>query len=176
MLYCRATTRFDWRYLRATERIDLRDVWESDLPLFFDFQLDPEANQMAAFTAKDPTDKAAFLGHWGKILSDNTITNQTILSEGKVVGHVASYTDQEFGKPEVTYWIGREYWGIGIATEALLRFLDRVKTRPIYARAAKDNVASLRVLQKCGFEIVSEGRGFANARGKEVEELVLRLG
>ena len=159
-----------------TGRIELGDVAESDLPLFFGFQLDPEANQMAAFTAKDPTDKAAFHDHWKRIRSDNTITNQTVLSEGKVVGHVASYTDQETGKPEVTYWIGREHWGKGIATEALLRFLGMVKTRPIYARAAKDNFASLRVLQKCGFEIVSEGRGFANARGKEIEELVPGLG
>ena len=29
----------------------LRDVVEDDLPLFFDYQLDPGANHMAAFTA-----------------------------------------------------------------------------------------------------------------------------
>src|SRR5437762_1977734 len=32
----------------------LRDVVEADLPVFFDFQLDPGANNMAAFTARDP--------------------------------------------------------------------------------------------------------------------------
>ena len=55
---------------------------------------------------------------------------------------MASYTDQEFGKPEVTYWIGRAFWGSGVATEALTRFLDKVWVRPIYARVAKDNLAS----------------------------------
>ncbi|MDX6482371.1 MAG: hypothetical protein QOE95_142, partial [Gaiellaceae bacterium] len=41
--------------------------------------------------------------------------------------------------------------------------------------AAKDNVASLRVLEKCGFKIVGEGKGFSNARGEEVEEFLLEL-
>src|SRR4029453_1988037 len=74
-----------------------------------------------------------------------------------------------------TYWIGREFWGRGIATQALAVLLSAVKTRPLYARAAKDNVASLRVLEKCGFTIAGYERGFANARGEEVEEVVLEL-
>jgi RimJ/RimL family protein N-acetyltransferase len=49
------------------------------------------------------------------------------------------------------------------------------KTRPIYARVACDNVASLRVLQKCGFQIIDQDRGFAEARGCEIDEHVLRL-
>ena len=79
------------------------------------------------------------------------------------------------GKLEVTYWIGREFWGQGIATKALAALLSTVKTRPLYARAARDNIASLRVLEKCGFMIAGYERGFANARGEEVEEVVLEL-
>jgi RimJ/RimL family protein N-acetyltransferase len=63
----------------------------------------------------------------------------------------------------------------GIATKALAVFLSAVKARPLYARAAKDNIASLRVLEKCGFTITGYERGFANARGEEVEEVVLEL-
>src|SRR4029453_19193159 len=74
-----------------------------------------------------------------------------------------------------TYWIGREFWGRGIATQALAVLLSAVKTRPLYARAAKDNIASLRVLEKCGFTITGYERGFANARGEEIEEVVLEL-
>ena len=108
-------------------------------------------------------------------MSDSTITIQTILFDGRVAGHLASYTDQEFAKPEVTYWIGKEFWGRGIATEALRRFLEEVRTRPIYARVAKDNLASLRVLQKCNFMHAGEGKGFANARGRETEEYIMKL-
>lgn len=159
----------------VTGGIQLRDVIESDLPIFFEHQLDPDANYMAAFTARDPTDRDAFMAHWARILGDETITVKTILFNDHVAGSVASYIDEEFGQLEVTYWIGREYWGKGVATRSLSTFLDYVTVRPLYGRTAKDNVASLRVMEKCGFTICGEGKGFAYARGEEVEELMLRL-
>jgi RimJ/RimL family protein N-acetyltransferase len=149
-------------------------VIESDLPIFFEHESNPEAVYMAAFTAKDPSDRDAFNAHWKRILSDPTVIIKTILVDGRVAGSVLSYEDE--GKPEVSYWIGKEYWGRGIATRALAEFLERCnKVRPIYARAAKDNLGSLRVLKKCGFIISGEAKGFANARGTEIEELVLTL-
>jgi RimJ/RimL family protein N-acetyltransferase len=140
----------------------LRDVTEEGLAIFFEQQLDPEANHMAAFTE-----------HWTRILRDETITKKTILFDGLVAGHILSF--EQFGRPEVRYWIGKRYWGKGIATRALSKFLDHAKARSLYARAAKDNVASIRVLEKCGFEISGEDRGFSNARGEEVEEFILKL-
>ena len=152
----------------------LRDVVEDDLPLFFDFQLDPDANRMAAFIARDPTDREAFTAHWNKILVEPTCVIRTIVWDGQVVGSVSSY--EESGRPEVTYWIGRAHWGKGIATRALTTFLAQVNTtRPIYARAAKDNLGSRRVLEKCGFRVIGEMKGFAKARGAEIEELLLEL-
>ena len=153
----------------------LRNVEENDLPVFFEYESDPTAVYMAAFTNKNPADREAFDAHWKRILGDESIIVRTILFDGQVVGSVASFIDPEFGKREVTYWIGRKYWGKGIATKALSKFLDEVKGRPIYARAAKDNVASIRVLEKCGFKIIGYGEGFANARGKEIEEVILEL-
>jgi RimJ/RimL family protein N-acetyltransferase len=153
--------------------IVLRDVTDDDLPIFFEQQLDPDANYMAAFTTKDPTDRDAFTAHWARIRADETIINRTILCDGQVAGSVASFED--FGQLEVTYWLGREFWGKGIATRALAALLAYQTTRPIYARAAKDNLASLRVLQKCGFVITGEDKGFANARGQEIEEYMLTL-
>ncbi len=156
-----------------TSAVSLRPVVEADLPIFFAQQLDPDANYMAAFTAKDPTDRAAFDAHWAKILANETIINQTVLLGGQVVGNVSSF--EQFGEREVSYWLGKEFWGQGVATQALAAFLDILKTRPLFARAAKDNLASQRVLQKCGFTIIGEDNGFANARGTETEEFILRL-
>jgi len=153
--------------------IVLRDVTDDDLPIFFEQQLDPDANYMAAFTSKDPTDRDAFTAHWARIRADKTIINRTVLYDGQVAGSVASYEDD--GHLEVTYWLGREFWGKGIATRALTALLEYQTTRPIYARAAKDNAASLRVLQKCGFVITGEDKGYANARGQEIEEYLLTL-
>ena len=157
-----------------TQSMVLRDVMRSDLPICFDQQLDPEANRMAAFTRKDPADRGAFMAHWAKILRDETLTIQTILCDGQVAGSVLSYVDED-GQLEVSYWIGRPYWGKGVATRGLLAFLDHIKVRPLYARAAQDNIGSLRVLEKCRFTRIGEGRGFSEARGQEVEEFLLRL-
>ena len=152
----------------------LRDVMDGDLPIFFEQQRDPVANHLAAFTAKDLADLEAFHRHWTKIRADESILIKTILYNGQVAGHVTTF--ERFGEREVSYWIGREFWGRGIATQALTEFLRHVNERPLYARAAKDNIASIRVLQKCGFAIVGEDKGFANARGQEIEEYILTLG
>jgi len=158
----------------SIQNLLLRDVVDDDLPLFFEFQLDPDANHMAAFIARDPTDREAFTAHWNKILVEPTCIIRTIVCDGEVVGSVSSY--EESGRPEVTYWIGRAHWGKGIATRALTAFLEQVNaTRPIYARVAKDNPGSRRVLEKCGFQVIGETKGFAKARGEEIEELLLEL-
>ena len=166
--------RMEKRIPQKTE-ILLRDVAETDLPIFFEQQRDPAANFMAAFTARDPNDKGAFAAHWKRILNDDTVVVKTVLFEGNVVGSVAKFVDKEFGKPEITYWIGKEYWGMGLATEALSKFLINIRLRPIYGRAARDNVASIRVMEKCGFTISGYSKGFANALGKEIEEVILEL-
>jgi RimJ/RimL family protein N-acetyltransferase len=153
--------------------IQLRAIMESDLPIFFEQQLDDVANHMAAFTTEDPSDESAFREHWAKILRNDAITKRTITLDSAVVGHIASF-DRDADR-EITYWIGRPYWGRGIATRALTEFLLQNPSRPLHARVAKDNVASLRVLQKCGFSIVGEDSGFANARGKETEEFILAI-
>jgi RimJ/RimL family protein N-acetyltransferase len=144
------------------------------VPIFFEQQLEPAANQLAAFTAEDPANREAFEERWVKILSDKKIEKRTILCNGKVAGHIASF--ERVDKPEVCYWLGQEYWNKGIASGALAEFLKEFKKRPLFARVVKDNVASLRVLQKCGFRICGEEKGFAHARGEEVEEIILELG
>jgi RimJ/RimL family protein N-acetyltransferase len=159
--------------MSSSLNLHLRAVEDTDLPIFFEQQLDPQANYMAAFTAKDPSDRAAFDAHWRKIRDDESTINRTILVDGQVVGHVASF--MQMGEREVTYWIGKEFWGKGIATQALATLLAEIPARPLYAAAAKDNIGSLRVLQKCGFVITGEGKGFANARGEEIEEYILTL-
>ena len=126
--------------------VALRDVIEADLPVFFEHQLEPEANEMAAFP---PRERDAFMAHWHKILPDDTKITKTVLADGRVAGNILSW--EEHGRREVGYWMGKEFWGRGVATTALRLLLDLVTTRPLYAHVAKHNVASIRVLEKCGF-------------------------
>jgi RimJ/RimL family protein N-acetyltransferase len=155
------------------DNITIREVESSDLETFYQHQLDPEAIRMAAFVFRDPKDKVAFDAHWKKILNSPQNINRTIVAEGQVVGHIACYPLE--GHMEVTYWLGREFLGRGLATQALNRMLHLVVARPIFARAATDNIGSIRVLQKCGFKIIGKDKGFANGRGEDTEEYILRL-
>lgn len=143
---------------------------ESDLPTFFEHQMDPEANRMAAFPARD---RDTFMAHWTKILVDQSVVAKTVLVDGHVAGNVVSF--DRFGVREVGYWIGRSYWNRGVATKALLEFLGHLKERPLHARVAKQNVASLRVLEKCGFTISGEDNGSPGPGGEEVEEFLVEL-
>lgn len=140
--------------------IQLREVIDADLPIFYAHQNDPDANRMAAFPARD---WEPFMAHWARIRADEKIILRTILFEGQVVGNVVSF--EQSGQREVGYWIGREWWGRGIATQALTAFLDVVGTRPLLAYVVKHNSGSIRVLEKCGFVRV----------GEVGEELILKL-
>jgi len=157
-----------------TNDVVLRDVTTTDLPILFEQQLDEAANYMAAFTAREPADRDAFMAHWVRILGNDAIIKQVIIVDGQVAGNIGCF--EEFGEPNIGYWIGKQFWGKGIATKALTAFLLHITVRPLFARAAKDNVASLRVLQKCGFTITGEDTGFAYARGMEIGEYILQLG
>ncbi|MGW3508822.1 GNAT family N-acetyltransferase [Streptomyces sp. NPDC000994] len=150
----------------------LREVHDSDLPVFFRQMNDPEALRMAAFTPKDPADHEAFEAHWRRLRASSVVL-RTVLLDGDVVGSAAVYGEP--GEREVTYWVDRAYWGRGVATAALRALLAEVPERPLYARAAADNAGSLRVLAKCGFRESARARGFAEARGEEIDEVVLSL-
>jgi RimJ/RimL family protein N-acetyltransferase len=128
---------------------------------------------MAAFTAKDPEDRAAFDAHWQRILSNEATINRVILLDGELAGSIAKF--EMFEQTNVAYGVRRALWGCGIASQALALFLDEVSERPLYGRCAADNLGSVRVLEKCGFVEVDRDRGYAEARGAEIEEIVLRL-
>jgi RimJ/RimL family protein N-acetyltransferase len=151
----------------------LREVRDEDLAVLFEQWADPVAAHMAAFTAPDHTDRDAFARRWSRLRADETVIARVIVVDDEVGGNIGSWGDPD--EREVTYWIGRSYWGKGIATAALNAFLTVDPSRPLHARVAYDNVASQRVLEKCGFRVVATERSFAAARSDEIEEFVLRL-
>lgn len=152
------------------DTIQLRDVIETDLPIFFEQQLDPEATQMAAFPARN---RDVFMIHWKRIIVDESVLIKTILYNGEIAGNIVCF--EQLGEREVGYWLGKEYWGKGIATHALEEFLKEIKTRPLYAHVAKHNIGSKRVLEKCGFTVSAEDRFFSQVFGKNIDEYILRL-
>ncbi len=145
----------------------LRRITDGDLPILFQHQREPEANAMAAFPARGHD---AFMAHWTKILADEALVAMTVVVDSCVGGHVGSWTqgDQRL----VGYWIGKEHWGKGVATQMLLMFLDFIADRPLHAHVAKHNFASIRVLEKCGFELCSNSTDALGEPAGGFEELV----
>ena len=150
-------------------KIHIRDVTESDLPILYEQQLDPEATAMAAFPSRDHD---AFMAHWKKIMAYENNLIKVISYDGEVAGYILSWEME--GEREVGYWLGKAYWGKGIATQALTEYISIVKTRPLMAHVARHNIGSRRVLEKCGFKVIGEDK-YTNPAGVEVEEFILRL-
>ena len=128
--------------------IQLRDVEAGDLPVLYQHQLEPEGVRMAGV---NPRNAQEFEAHWQKILGDPGVKPMAVLLDDTVVGYVSIFRMD--GHDEVGYWIAKEHWGKGIATRALALLLERVPNRPLHATCARANVASIRVLERCGFTL-----------------------
>jgi RimJ/RimL family protein N-acetyltransferase len=153
--------------------VSLRPVEDRDLDALYRQASDPVSIRMAGFTSADQADRRAFLDRVSRLRSDTSVTHLAIDVDGTAVGTIGSFRID--GRREVTYWVDRAQWGKGIASAALKLLLAEIAERPVYARAASDNVGSLRVLEKAGFRRVGVDHGFAAGRGEEIEETILRL-
>ena len=131
----------------------LRSVLETDLPTLFEQQLDREAVAMSAYPSKD---RGEFMRHWEGILHNKSIIARTIIYKEKIAGHLICWKEGKY-EQRVGYWIGKQFWGRGIATSALKEFLTEIRVRPLYAEVANHNVASKRVLEKNGFALLDAG-------------------
>jgi RimJ/RimL family protein N-acetyltransferase len=141
-------------------------VQVDDLEAFFAHQTDPEACRVASFEGRE---RDAFFTHWARLMSDPSLVLRAVICEGQLAGNVVSWpTDAQTTRGEearlVGYWLGREFWGRGIATLALKAFVPLL-TLPVHAHVAASNPASIRVLEKAGFRRVGER-----------DDLIYRLG
>ena len=150
--------------------VGLRKVEDRDLDVFFDHQADPQAVEMAAFPARD---REQFAAHWAKIRADRANVLRTIVADGQVAGNIVSW--QQDGQQLLGYWVGREWWGRGVATQALALLVDEVSVRPLYAHVVAHKVGSIRVLEKGGFRRDRGQEATAPATDDGIEELTFVL-
>lgn len=154
--------------------LTLRITVPSDLPVLFEFQRDVQYNHMAAFTPANPGDRDAYLEKWNRLLQDSTVSSHTVVRREEIVGQVMTYPME--GEPQLSYGVGRPFWGQQIASEAVGEFLrNYCAVRPLFARVAFDNHGSIRVLEKNGFIQIGTDTFHANARGQEIEEIIFEL-
>ena len=103
-------------------------------------------------------------------MKDRSLLAMAAVVDNRIAGHIGSWTQD--GQRQVGYWIGKDYWGRGIATQVVSMFLRVVTDRPIHAYVAKHNVASIRVLEKCGFLLHADFTSALVQPTDGIEELV----
>ena len=91
-------------------------------------------------------------------------------NEGKNIGYVQLCKLDE-GTWEIGYHIAKNFTGKGYATEAVKAFLSamakKLNIKEVYGICLAENLASVRVLEKCGFTQIYHGPG--NYQGREVQ-------
>lgn len=137
------------------QSVTLRELVESDLPILFKHQDDKGAEEMVGLPSRSRVD---FFDHWHKVMANETIILSTILFEDQIAGYLCSFI-KEANEREVGYQLGREFWGRGIATQALQLFLPLIPWRPLYGVTPTHNIGSQKVLTRCGFVLVGEHEG-----------------
>lgn len=81
-----------------------------------------------------------------------------IVSEGKAIGGIdlTLMEDVHSKQAELGYWLNPAFWGNGIMTEAVRRIcaeaFEKLPVNRIQAQVFGENIASFRVLEKCGFQ------------------------
>lgn len=168
-----SSVRFAPGYGECVGHIDLRPLGDDDLDAVFEMMRDAESVRAAAFTAADPGDRVAFDQWMARNRASADCTQFVVTESGGFAGTAATFT--AMGDREVTYWIARHAMGRGVATAALRLLISREAERPLFARAATHNLASIAVLQKTGFTEVSRDVAFAAGVGREIEEVVFAL-
>ncbi|MFD0789978.1 GNAT family N-acetyltransferase [Microbacterium insulae] len=153
--------------------IELRDMDDDDLDAVFEMMRDPEGVAMAAFTADDADDRAAFDAWASRRRTDDDVLYQVVTENGGFAGTAALFTLD--GDREVSVWIARHAWNRGVATAALRLLVSREPVRPLFARVAAHNAAAIAVLEHSGFTEVSRDVAYAPGLRRETEEVVFAL-
>ncbi len=100
---------------------------------------------------------------------------RTVVADGEVVGNAAVYGVA--GEREVTYWIDRAYLGPGRGDGGAAGPARRGdRTAAVRQGGGRQRRLRCASCGKCGFCETARARGYAGARGREIEEVVLVLG
>lgn len=91
----------------------------------------------------------------------------------EVVGTIGYFRRTEGSPLEIGYWLGKDYWGKGIASKALRLAIKAMQisgiTGKLIATTLSDNKASMHILLKCGFKEIGTEVFPSPARGTNVE-------
>ena len=152
------------------ESIRLRDVTVDDLDTIFDFEQDEEVVRRINIPTRS---RERFTKHWHGILADDECMAKAVEVDGELAGNVVSWTQD--GDRMTGYVFGRRFWGRGVGTAAMRLYLDVESVRPLYADPSSGNPASIRLLEKCGFQRIGTELVPDHHGAGQIEHVMLRL-
>ncbi len=163
-----------------TPRLTLRPLAPADAPAIHDYCSDWDvACRLARVPHPYPDDLAeTFIERQALEASGGMAHVFAIDYAGRLAG-VIGIEKRERGAWELGYWLGKPWWGRGLATEAALRVtgfgLGEAGLSRLEARHHQDNPASGKVLAKCGFREFGRGPSHSLARGRAVPSVFVAL-
>lgn len=110
--------------------------------------------------------------------SDGPLVYPVLLKDKTNVGYVQAVPTED-GAWEIGYHVGKQYTGVGYATEAVKSFLPVIMKQlginEIYGICDAENIASCKVLEKCGFKLEYEGAGMYQGKSTQIKKYVYKL-
>lgn len=136
--------------------IELRDFLSEDEDILVSYLNEEAVTKYLSARLPQPYTKEA--AAWWVSTGSKMGIVKAITHNGILVGSISALPG-EFERQksaEVGYWVAKPYWGKGIASEALKQFTELVFKNTdlikLYASVFGENLASAKVLEKCGFK------------------------
>jgi [ribosomal protein S5]-alanine N-acetyltransferase len=141
----------------ARDSIRIRGYREEDLAALPGIFGDWKVVQWMSWAIPHPYTEADAEAWMERVLNESPTENFIIEVSGRAAGgiNILPCSGEKTGVAEMGFWLAQAYWGQGIATEAVRLFLPYVfgerRLRRVEAYLYAANLASARVLEKCGF-------------------------
>lgn len=164
-----------------TDRLILRAFYREDINTYLEIIHDPQVQQFLG-GGVNLFNEEPHVSNWlnnvnGRLLKSKTVFTWCVeyKSEKKVIGRIDLGGFVKKTMAEISYYFSPEYWGMGLATEAVKEVtqfgFEALKLHRIQAAVMPDNVPSLKVLKKAGF--IEEGLLKKYLFGKEFHDTVM---
>lgn len=150
-----------------TKRTILRNFQMEDLPSLHDYASVAGVGECAGWKHHETIEETA--GMLAQFLKNENAYAIVMKETQTVIGHITVHDDSEAGRAdtkELGFVMNPVYQNLGIMTEGIEAILDRLFSKDIcyvYACCFQENVASKRVIEKCGFQFEQEGEFFSES-------------
>ncbi|OYU96209.1 MAG: GNAT family N-acetyltransferase [Bacteroidetes bacterium B1(2017)] len=149
-----------------TERLLLRELVSTDVQAFYELDSNPEVHKYLGSNAATSMEEcSAMIEFIQKQYQENGIGRWAMIE--KESGHFIGWTGLKLMKTtvnnrtdflDVGYRLIQNYWGKGYATESTVASLkyafENLKAQEVIGITHIDNLASRRVLEKCGLKFI----------------------